>query len=162
MKPARATVAAAIGIIVLVTAATATPLLTIPEGGLGASPPGTGNATVAVVSVPEDVTLDPGRQGGEVYYLRVPDATVEVTDLRGNPTLVYAVDIDALGYSRSSIHFLESAGEGRLGLALSETTLDPERLDRGAYDARIELVLRGEAGKRTIYRGNATVEVNER
>ena len=161
MDTTRTVVALTVGLIVLVTAASGTPLFSLPEGGFGADSPGQGTATVTVVSVPDRVTVEAGRQGGNVYYLRVPDAEVDVVDLRGNPILDYSVDIQALGFKRSSVHLLGSAGEGRLSVSLSETTLDPGQFEREAYDARIELVVRGSEGGRTIYAGNATVEVVE-
>lgn len=160
MDTARGAVLAVGGIIVLVTVATGSPgLVTIPDGGLDERPPGTGNATVTVVSTPGQPTLVPGRQGGDVYYLRVPATGVEVTELRGNPTLSYSIDVDALGYSRSSVHFLGSVGNGRNEISLARDTLDADRITREAYRAQVELTLRANDTTRVVYNETTTVEV---
>ena len=159
MDVTRATVAGTAAVILLVTVATATPFVSVPAGGFGADSPGEGTAMVTVVSAPDHVRLDPGRQGGGVYYLRVPDATIEVERLHGNPILSYSVSIDELGYKRSAVHLLGRAGEGRLSLSLADDTIDGDRLEHDTYEAQVELVVRGSEGERTVYAGNASVEV---
>lgn len=159
MQMTRAAVVTTAAVVVLVTAASGTPLLSVPAGGLGADSPGEGTATVTVVSAPDRVTIEPGRQGGGVYYLRIPDARIEVDNLQGNPLLSYSVDIPALGYKRSAVHLLGNAGEGQLAVSIADDTLEGEEVDRDTYRAEVELILRGDRGERTLYAGNATVEV---
>jgi hypothetical protein len=159
MTSGRAVVLAAVGAIVLVTAASGTPLWTVPEKGAGQAPLGEGTASVSVVSAPEQATLEPGRQGGNVYYLRVPDTEVEVSQLRGNPLVSYSIDIDGLGYSRSSVTGLGTVGDGTARLSLSEDTLDGNRLEQTEYDGRLRLVLRGDGGEQVLYDEPITVEV---
>jgi hypothetical protein len=116
---------------------------------------------VSVVSAPDRATLDPGRQGGDLYYLNVPDTEVEIAQLRGNPLLAYAIDIDKLGYSRSSVTGLATAGDGSASLSLSQDTLDGERLTQDQYDGTLRLVLRGDGEEQVLYDRDITVEVRQ-
>lgn len=161
MTSGRTIVVGAVGIILLVTAASGTPLWTVPAQGSGQPPIGSGSASVSVVSAPDRATLDPGRQGGDLYYLNVPDTEVEIAQLRGNPLLAYAIDIDKLGYSRSSVTGLATAGDGSASLSLSQDTLDGERLTQDQYDGTLRLVLRGDGEERVLYDRDITVEVRQ-
>lgn len=120
---------------------------------------GTGNATISVVSFPESVTLDAG-QGTNSYYLNVPAATVEATDVRGNPILDYSISIDGMGYSRGSIHLLGDLGNGTHSIVLDRTTLEPDKVGSGEYVGELELTLRGDT-ERTVFNRTVTVEVRE-
>jgi hypothetical protein len=161
MNPGRAVVFTAVGVIVLVTAASGTPLWSVPEKGAGQAPLGDGTASVSVVSTPEQATLEPGRQGGDVYYLRVPDTEIEVSQLRGNPLVSYSIDIDELGYSRSSVTSLGTVGEGGARLSLSEDALDGTRLERQEYEGQLRLVLRGNDEEQVLYDQPITIEVQQ-
>ena len=159
MTSGRTVVVGAVGVILLVTAASGTPLWTVPAQGSGQSPLGSGSASVSLVSAPETATLDPGRQGGDLYYLNVPDATVEIAQLRGNPTLTYSLSIDGLGYSRSSVTGLATVGEGDASLSLAQDTLREGRLTQDQYEGRLRLVLRGDGGEQVLSNRTVTVEV---
>ena len=158
----RGAVFAVTAVVLLVTVSTG-PLgpLDVSTQRFGGEAPGTGNVTVTSVSIAGQPTLEPGRQGGDVYYLRVPDAEVEIPDLTGNPSLTYSLDIEAFAYSRSSVHFLGPAGPGTRGISLARDTFEADRIDRDAYPARLELVLRGNDTERTVYNETTTVEVLE-
>jgi hypothetical protein len=162
MDAARGTVFAVAGVIVLVAVATGpVGLVSVPDERFGGGSPGTGNATVTVVSSPGQPTLEAGRQGGDVYYLRVPDAEVEVEAVRGNPILEYSIDIEALTYTRSSIHFLGESGTGTRAVSFQSATFDAGRLDRETYRAELAVVVRADGTERVVYNEMATVEVRE-
>lgn len=161
MPSGRTVLLAVAGLIVLVTAATATPLWTVPEKGAGQAPLGDGSATVEVLTAPETATLEPGRQGGGVYYLRVPDAKVEVTNLRGNPVLTYTIDIDELGYSRSSVTGLASVGEGTVSFTIQQDSMYGREFDKQRYEGELRLVLRGDGTEQVVYEKPIVVEVTE-
>jgi len=133
----------------------------VPQQRFVGGPPGEGSATVTLVSPPGQPTIAPGRQGGETYYLRIPDVAVRATDVQGNPILSYSLDIEALGYSRSSVHFLGSSGDGDRTISMARDTLPADRIDRDSYRGRFELVFRANGTERVIYAGNTTVEVRE-
>jgi len=162
MDAARGTVFAVAGVIVLVAVATGpVGLVSVPDERFGGGPPGTGNATVTVVSSPGQPTLEAGRQGGDVYYLRVPDAKVEVADIRGNPILEYSIDIESLTYARSSVHFLGESGTGTRSVSFQSDTFEADRLDRGTYRAELAVVVRANGTERTVYNETTAVEVQE-
>lgn len=161
MHSGRAVALTVAGLIVLVTAATATPLWSVPDTGAGQAPLGEGTATVSVVSAPEQATIEPGRQGGGVYYLRVPDTEVNVTELRGNPLLSYSISIEGMGRTRSTVHSLDTIGEGRAEISIEPVTFDAAELDRQRYDGQLRLVLRGDGEKEVVYSEPITIEVVE-
>jgi hypothetical protein len=161
MSYGRATVLAALGVTLLVTAASGTPLWTVPAQGSEQAPLGSGSASVSVVSAPGNATLDSGRQGGDVYYLNVPNSEVQISQLRGNPLLTYSIAIDELGYSRSSVTGLAPVDEGRASLSLSQDTLSAGRLEQDQYDATLRIVLRGDGEEQVLYDQPVTVEVEQ-
>jgi hypothetical protein len=161
MDRARGVVLATVGFVVVVTIATGPVGLLEISQERPMSSAGEGNASVTVVSEPDQVVLERGRQGGGVYYLRVSDVEVDVTQLRGNPILGYSLSIDALGYSRNSVHFLGNVGTGQTGISLSRDTFDESQIERDTYRAEVTLTLRTNGTKRVIYTETTTVEVEQ-
>jgi hypothetical protein len=130
------------------------------EAGAETGPaPGTGTATVEVVTAPEVATLRKGSFGADApYTLRVPDATIRLSNVTGGPLLVYKLRIRGLGYSRGTTHFLDEAAAGQRSVSLKKTTLDTTPTQE-QYQAELLLLLRGDGPERTLYRGTVTVEV---
>jgi len=159
MHPGRVAVGGVVCIVLLVTAATATPLWDVPDPGDDSAALGNGTATVSVVSTPTELTIEPGRQGGGTYYLRVPDATVNITEREGNPLLTYKIDIDELGKSRSSVHGVADLGTGQKRLSIERLSLYERELGEDRYTATVSLVLRENGEKRILYNESMPVEV---
>jgi len=160
MERSRAAVYAVVAVIVLVTVASG-PLVgavTVPEGGVSGPAPGTGTATVSVVSVPDRATLEPGAYDTDVSYLEVPDAVVDVSGVTGKPVLTYSLSVPELR-SRSSVFFLEPGAEGRTELSMDRLSFDPGAVDRERYTGQLRLVMRGSGGERTLYEGPIVIEV---
>ncbi len=162
MERSRAAVYATVAVIVLVTVASG-PLIgavTVPEGGVSGPAPGTGNATVSVVSMPDQVTLEPGAYDTDVYYLEVPDAVLDVSAVTGKPVLTYSLSVPGLK-SRSSVFFLQSGEQGRKELSMARLSFDPAEVGKEQYTGELRLVLRGSGGELTLYREPVVVEVAE-
>ena len=160
MERSRAAVYATVAVIVLVTVASG-PLVgavTVPEGGVSGPDPGTGAATVSVVSVPDRATLEPGEYDTDVSYLEVPDAVVDVSAVTGTPVLTYSLSVPELK-SRSSVFFLKPGAEGRMELSMDRLSFDPDTVDREQYTGRLRLVMRGADGEQTLYERPIVVEV---
>lgn len=121
--------------------------------------PGSGSADVTVISTPERAQLDRGSFGSGAYYLRVPDATVRLDAVSGQPMLVYKIRIPDLGYTRGTTHFLDSGAEGRTAVSIEEDALDPEDIDRESYPGELVLLVRADGGDEVLYRGPITVDV---
>ena len=120
--------------------------------------PETGNATIAVGDIPETATLDAGQHGTDLFVLRIPDTTIEVSRLRGNPILDYSLKIQGIGFKGTSVYFLDGQGEGPLTLSFDRETLDPGRIDQDSYEATLSLTLRGER-ERVVFEHPVTIEV---
>lgn len=123
--------------------------------------PGSGSADVSVVSTPERARLDRGSFGSGAYNLRVPDATVRITAVSGQPILVYKIRIPDLGYTRSTAHFLDSSSEGRTTVSIEADALDPDGIDRDSYPGELVVLVRADGGDEVLYRGPITVEVTD-
>jgi hypothetical protein len=139
-------VAACIAVLTLATGPVG--LLEIPESsGVLTNDPGTGNATVEVVSEPETVTLREGEQ--DVWVLEAPSARVNVSNIRGNPLLDYAVSVEGTGYSISSATPLGTQEPGQVEVGIDPGQLDPESA-QNATGATLTLILRGDID-RTLF-----------
>jgi hypothetical protein len=121
--------------------------------------PGSGSANVTVLSLPERATLTKGKYGAGSYYLEVPDATVRIDSLSGQPMVVYTLRIRELGYTRSTTHFLEAGMEGSQPLNIERGTLSPDRIAKNVYAGELLVEVRDDAGERIIETRNVTVEV---
>jgi len=122
---------------------------------------GEGELKASDVSLPETATLQRDRHGGGVYYLRVPDATVRIDRLSGQPILTYKIRIPQLGHSRESAFFVDENSEERLSLSLEKDTLPPEEITAESYDGELRVVVRSNDGSRVLERRNITVQVQE-
>jgi len=149
MDTDRVVVYAVAACIVALTLATGpVDLLAVPESsGVLDNNPGTGNATVEVVSEPETVTLRESEQN--VWVLEAPSATVNVSNVRENPLLNYAVSVEGTGYSVSSATPLGGREPGRIDVGIESGQLDAESA-RNATGATVRLVLRGDTD-RTLF-----------
>ena len=129
----------------------------VPEKeGLDAATLGTGNASISVLDLPDRASI---RKGGGVYTLRVSDATLSVTNVTGQPILVYRIDIEGMGYSRGSLTVLESGFSNQVSVQLSRSTLDASDVRETSYPATLRVLLRGDGPDRTIAEKNVTVRV---
>lgn len=161
MARSRTLVYAAVGCILAVTLVSG-PLVPAVDFTRAAPEQGTigeGNATVEVVSAPDRARLARGSYGSGSYYLRVPDATVRLTDVTGQPMLVYKLRLPSEGYTRATTHFVSAAQAGPYALSLDRDSWMPEDVERDRYEGELLIHLRNGDGDRTVYRGNVTVEV---
>jgi hypothetical protein len=162
VDPSRAAVYALVAVILLTAVATG-PLVgavTVPEAGVTGADPGTGAATVEVVSVPDRVTLEPGEYDTGVYYLEVPDAVLDVSAVSGKPVVTYSLSVPELR-SRSAVFFLGPGEEGRKQLSMERLSFAPSEVERDRYTGQLRLVLRDGGGERTLYEAPVVVEVRE-
>jgi len=153
-----ATAAVIVGVTVLSGPAIGLVDLTTPRYDMSGL--GEGNATVDEVELPSSVAIDRGYQS-QSYYLTVPDARIHLAAIDGKPTVAYGIDIPALGYSRSTTHFLSDGDTGWASLSLREDTLADDAVDADGYDGTLSLVLRDSGGKTLVANRTVPVEVNE-
>ncbi|WP_436932114.1 hypothetical protein [Halosimplex halobium] len=121
---------------------------------------GEGSAAVDEVDLPSSVSLDRGYQS-QSYYLTVPDARVRFATVEGKPTVAYGIDIPALGYSRSTTHFLRDGDAGWASLSLREDTFAEDAVDADRYEGELSLVVRDSDGKSVVANRTVPVEVRE-
>ena len=94
-----------------------------------------GNASATVVDGSTDgLTVSEGRFGTNVTYVRIPDATLDVERVRGQPRVVYSVTVPNLSVDKQSRRYIESTG--RLTVPMSDRAL-PNRPDAGTYQGRV-------------------------
>ena len=148
---------------ILGTAVASGPLVSavsVPEGGLTGPEPGTGDATVTVVSGPSDAAIERGEFDTGAYYLDPPTLAVDLEAVSGQPVLTYSVSVDGLQTS-SAVYFVTGEDSGRMELTVDEEAFDPDEITESEYTGEVRLVLRGSNTEQTIYREPITVQVRE-
>jgi|GEM_PF-2513551 len=161
MRHDRVAVWGTTAVIVALTLATAPSVgvLSVPAGGVGSGPAlGSGSADVVVHSTPDRATLRAGDYG-DVYYLSAPPATVTPSNVTGAPILTASIDVDGLGYSRSSVFVLDATRGDRQRVQIERAPLNSTQIDRSTYDGRYRLVLHDDAGRTVIVDEPIVVEV---
>jgi hypothetical protein len=135
-------------------------LLTIPQDEPGGGSLGTGTADVAAVAVPDRAALTAG-QYGNVHYLTVPAATVNVSNASGSPLLTLSIDIDDLGYSRSTVYVLGTSGDGPRSVSIERSSLNSTDITGNSYEGQYRMVLRDDRGTTVVANETVSVEVRE-
>lgn len=109
----------------------------------GLDDPGTGTATVEVVSEPGAVTLEPSDDGQDVLHLSVPTMGVTAVNVTGNPILSYMISLEEIGYATDSVSFVGQGEEGERELSIDRRTFRSDEVEN-VTEAEISLTLRGE------------------
>jgi len=120
---------------------------------------GQGNATVDEVDAPDRVRIDRGFQS-ESYRLEVPDARVHLAAVTGRPILNYRIEIPALGYTRTSSHFLDSDSDGWTTLTLADATLSESAVSGTRHEGQLSIVVQSNGTGSTVYNRSVVVEVS--
>lgn len=167
MEPHRIAVYATVAVVVAVAVASG-PLVgavdlthertdggTGPEGSLGQ-----GSVDVTVESLPGEATLDRSEYGAAAYTLRVPDARVVLSNVTGQPMVVYKLKIPAMGYTSGTVHFVTAEHEGAFTLELERDSLAPDGIDRDRYEGTLTVLVRAD-GERIVAREPITVVVRD-
>lgn len=174
MRPATAVAAATTAVIVVATLATG-PLVGYSLTAPDPFDPGSGSVDATVIDAPGSATIAPASHGGDVRHLRADPVRVDVSGVVGQPTLVYEIDVPAIGHSSASLVFLDAEMTGELELSFRPSTLEPDRLerggsgdgqtesgtDRGEFDGVLRVLVVDDGGERTIHEASVAVEVAE-
>lgn len=118
--------------------------------------PGTGTATVDVAEEPARVTLEPTDDGQEFVRIVVPEVSVTVSDITGNPILTYTMVLDETGLSSQEVTFLGQGEPGRLEIRIERPPVRPDRVEN-ATEADLSLTLSG-ARNVTLFERTVPVE----
>lgn len=151
------------GLVVILTLATGPhlSLLSIPEGGFGSgSAIGNGHAQLAVIDPPDRATLEPADYA-DTHHLRVPETSVSVSNVEGAPLLTVSIDIDELGYSRSSVFTLREQSSGTRSYGIEDGSIDSDRIHEDTYEGTLRFVLRDDDGRSVLSESPITIEVTE-
>ncbi|MFB6166577.1 MAG: hypothetical protein ABEJ31_15570 [Haloarculaceae archaeon] len=120
---------------------------------------GTGSLTVESASLPATAAIARGAYGDGGYYLKVPPATLRITETVGRPVVGYGIEIPNRTYSRESLYFPEPGTEGTKRLTLSRDTFDPDTVSKDHYKAQLRVIVRVNHTSRVLAARNVTVEV---
>lgn len=157
------TVATSVAVIVLVTLASG-PLVgavdfttEVDRGPSGDT--GEGSADVTVLSLPDSATISEGRYGSQKSYLRVPDATVDLQNVTGEPLVQYELDIPEMGYSTATTAFLSPGMSGQQTLEITRVAFEPGEITRSQYNATLSIALRANGNKTVIQSRAIVIEV---
>ncbi|WP_424003686.1 hypothetical protein ACOZ4I_05125 [Haloarcula salina] len=119
----------------------------------------TGTVTVTDARLPANATIERGAYGAANYYLDVPPATVRLSSVDGNPTLVYRFTIDELGYTRTTNHFLDPETAETYELTLASDTFRADEIEQERYDGTVSVRKRDGEGHADVATRNVTVRV---
>ncbi|WP_276247911.1 hypothetical protein [Haladaptatus sp. YSMS36] len=165
MEPERVVASATVLVLLVVTVLSgplvgAIDLTPAPKESTPEAPIGSGAVDVTVHSIPTDgVALVRGQYGAESFYLRVPDAQIQVGSVTGQPMVVYKVRIPELGYTHGTTLFLSPEDTGNKSIALQQKALAPGRVTADEYDAELIVLVRAGGEERELARQPVTVEV---
>lgn len=121
---------------------------------------GDGTATASVEQFDADaLTIDRGRFGTGVMYLRIPDATIEVAEVDGRPRIVYQVRVPNLSVDVVSTELLTTGGPTSIRLGPRDRGLDPAAVTNATYRGVVTVRVQSFEQDRTIYAANETIEV---
>ena len=122
MRVDRAIVGVAVVCILGLTLATGPvgPLTVGTESGF--EDPGTGTATVEVVSEPGTVAFERSESGQDTLHLLVPTATVAVSNVTGNPLLSYEIALDKIGFATDMLTSLGQTEKEAFELEIDRRT----------------------------------------
>ena len=122
---------------------------------------GDGTATASVERLDTDaLTIDRGRFGTGVVYLRIPEATVSVTDIEGRPRVVYQIRVPELGVDAVTTELLTGDGPTTVRLGPRDRGLDPAAVTNRTYRGVVTVRVQSFEQDRTVYAVNETIEVS--
>lgn len=121
---------------------------------------GRANATVERLAT-DEMVIDHGRFGTEVRYLRLPVATIGVSNTVGQPRLVYRVVVPALEVDAVTTRVLSTGQSGTLRLGMRDRGLDPAAVTEEQYRATVTVRVQSFEQDRTVFERNESVEVRE-
>jgi hypothetical protein len=122
----------------------------------GFEDPGSGTATVEVVSEPGTVALERSASGQDTLHLSVPTTTVAVSNVTGNPLLSYKLALDEIGFATDKITRLGQSGEGEFELEIDRRTFRSQEV-ANVTEAALTLTLRAD-GRVTLFERVVPVE----
>ena len=122
----------------------------------GFEDPGSGTATVEVVSEPGTVALERSASGQDTLHLSVPTTTVAVSNVTGNPLLSYKLALDEIGFATDKITRLGQSGEGEFELEIDRRTFRSQEV-ANVTEAVLTLTLRAD-GRVTLFERVVPVE----
>ena len=162
MDGARASVAASLTLIVVVSLLSG-PLVGIDftatsESAVGPGV-GEGGVTATVTTMPDTATLEAGAFGADAFALSAPPATLDVEAVRGQPLVVYRLELPALGLTHSTTYFLSASETGTLTVEMAPYSVSPDRVTADAYRGTLEVSIRIGEDVRRLERRNVSIEV---
>jgi hypothetical protein len=110
---------------------------------------GTGQADLEIRSVPERATLSSGTYT-DVHRLDVPPIRARLDSVSGTPAVTASLDVDELGFSRSSVFALDGGSTGDRSFRISRTSIESHRVQNDSYRGRLRLVLRDSRGSTVL------------
>lgn len=119
---------------------------------------GDGTADVTVEHLDTDeLGIDRGRFGTGVYYLRIPDATVAVSDAEGNPRVLYRVQVPSLDVDVVTTELLRDGQSGTVRLGPRDRGLGPSFPEGERRRAIVTIRVQSSEQDITVFERNETV-----
>jgi hypothetical protein len=123
--------------------------------------PGQGSMNVTIHSVPDEARLVQSDFGAGAYSLKMAPADVTLSNIRGQPILVYKLRVSGLVFVSSRNTFVNESDKGRMSVPFADDTVQRERVNESVeqYPAEIVIGVLANDEERVVHRTNVTVEV---
>lgn len=123
--------------------------------------PGTGSFDATVIETPDTIIVKPARYGANVSHIHAPAVKLHISDMTGQPTVIYKLIFNELNYSSSTVWFLDSPTTGEYDLEFAQKTIAPDRFNHYEYNGTLEVIVRDDAGEQILVKTDITLKVQK-
>lgn len=123
--------------------------------------PSTGSFEASVVETPDIVIVKQARYGADVSHIHAPPVELYISNITGQPSVTYKLIYNDIGYSTSTVWFLNPSMSGGYDLKFASKTVASDRFDKNTYHGKLEVVVRDNTGEWTLVETDITMKVQK-
>lgn len=105
--------------------------------------------------------LNKTNENASEYSLQVPNATVAITNVTGDPLLLYTLEIPQLDLTESAVYHPKQHGPGTMMLSLPNQSIPASAVTNKTYTGTLAVSMYANGTRESINETNLTVTVNE-
>jgi len=123
--------------------------------------PASGTVNVTVEEMPDELTISKRSFGAGTYGIESNAVRTTVSEVAGNPLVVYRLRIPALEFDKQTYRILSTDVSGALEIRHQPITFQPYQITQKSYQATVTVLVRDEDGKRIVEKRQITIRVTE-
>lgn len=121
--------------------------------------PSTGSFDATVIETHDTVIVKQARYGANVSHIHASPVKIHISNITGQPSVTYKLLFNDIGYSTSTVWFLDQSMEGRYNLEFAQKTVTPDRFDKNIHHGKLEIVVRDGTGEWILAETDITLKV---